>query len=110
MRRPPFAAGTVATAAVLALAGAALAPRPAEALPEDGDTAPPFHVAKWVGGGPYEVAKLEGKVLAVVFCGVENAEIETYVPKWNKIAEAYPPAKGLYFFALTRADAITAEY
>jgi peroxiredoxin len=85
--------------AALAL-GAALA-RPVHATPEEGDTPPPLEIRDWVNGGPVDLAKTQGKVVAVLFFSLDSPEIDHYFEKLNNVVKAYEKS-GLVFVGVTR--------
>jgi peroxiredoxin len=99
MRPPSRSAAFLALALALPL-GSALAPRTARAV-EEGEMPPALDVADWVGGGPIELPKQEGKVVAIVFFSLDSPELEGYFQKYNTVVEAYAKS-GLVFFGLTR--------
>jgi hypothetical protein len=84
----------------LAIALAAAAPA-ARATPDEGEVPPPIHAAAWVNGGPYDIGKMEGKVVAILFFSLESPELDTYFAKLNRIAKEYAPI-GLVFIGVTR--------
>lgn len=94
MSRALFAAAAVVLAAALAAPAA-------RAMPEEGDTPPPLQVKDWVGGGPLELAKLEGKVVALLFFSLDSPDIDAYFKKLNAVAKSYQ-SQGLVFIGLTR--------